>query len=108
MKITLGHLTSQLTQILKRNAPVRGENMPAGWKMPKGYLRPTPTSLHPGNLKLNGVRETRSGDSSSVTVGGAAAVYADRANETSFKPEYIEKSKTEFLGYCRGRGGKIR
>jgi hypothetical protein len=98
----------ELLYILKQNAPVRGENIPPGRKMPKDYLKPTKLSPYPGNLKNNGIVLTGQENGAAINVGGAAASYAEYTEWRSFKPGWMEKSQEEFLDKMRKLGGEVR
>lgn len=110
MKIDAQHITVVLVGSLKRNAPVRGKNMPASWSARKriNYLKPTKTSPYPGNLKDNGIVAEISETSSRIEIGGPRAPYGERTEITSFSPGWIAKSNSELLDKLRQAGGKVR
>ena len=110
MKIDLAHITAALVSILKRNAPVRGKNMPASWSSRRrtNYLKPTKLSPYPGNLKNNGIRYDIGNKASRIEVGGPEAPYAEYTERTSFRPGWMAKSRQELLNKLRQAGGRIR
>lgn len=110
MEIDAQHITATLVGILKRNAPVRGKNMPASWSARKriNYLKPTKSSPYPGNLKDNGIVAEIGETSSRIEIGGARAPYGERTEETSFCPGWMAKSNNELLDKLRQAGGVVR
>jgi len=103
-------IISQLLLILKNSAPIRGQNIPVGRKMPKDYSDGEyGQSRYPGNLMNNGIllRE-RSTGAAKVIIGGAAAPYGVWTETRSFRKKWQEKSTNDFLQKLQNLGGKLR
>lgn len=108
MKITRVMLESHLLEFLKANAPVRGEGI-KGDKLPRyayGAVGKKGTNMYspyPGNLKNNGIVQTKSGAKLDINRVG----YIWYANKTSRKPNYIGKGVDDFLKWCQTLGARI-
>jgi len=91
-KITMEMLIWDLTYIAKNNAPVR--TYPLG---PVGKAGTRMYSPYPGNLKNNGIfAQIYSPESARLVFGGPVG-YACYANKTSSKPQYQEKTVSDFV-----------
>jgi hypothetical protein len=110
MRVDLKSITVTLAGVLKRNAPVRGKNMPAGWSERKrtNYLKPTKLSPYPGNLKNNGISYYVGEKAATIEIGGSRASYADYTERKSFSPGWMEKSTRELVELLRMQGGRVR
>ena len=97
MQITRTMLETRLYEIFQKNAPVRQTGGATGKRGTNLY------SPYPGNLKNNGIWQTNTGVRLDLNKVG----YIWYANLKSRKPNYIEKSVSEFLQWLVSLGGRI-
>lgn len=98
MKITRVMLESKLYEIFQKNSPVRQGGGPVGKRGTNMF------SPYPGNLKNNGIYQTKNG----LRLDYNKVGYIGYANITSRKKGYIEKSVNEFLQWLIALGGRMQ
>lgn len=106
MNITPYQLSSKLLEIAKQNAPVREiydtkgrpKNRAVGKKGTNMY------SPYPGNLKNNGIYAIQNG----IVFDYNKVGYIGYANIRSRKPQFIQKTVSDFCNYCIAIGGRIK
>ena len=96
----LHEYVTDLVRIIKKNSPKRDDNSYPHAIKRNGVI----ISPFPGNLKKNGNQIVSSGDGYKVKHGYEPARYALYANKTSRKPQYIEKSISEFAALMASKG----
>ena len=91
-----------LVERLKANSPKRRDDSYPHVIKRKGVI----ISPFPGNLQKNGNQIVSSGSGVKVKHGYEPACYALYANKRSSKPQYIEKSISEFAALMASKGWK--
>lgn len=106
MRITQEMLVSKLIQIAKENAPVRIVTARNGRPLQRsvGKKGTNMYSPYPGNLKNNGIVGVANG----VIFDYNKVGYIGYANLYSRKPQFIEKTVTDFCNFCVSLGGRIK
>lgn len=106
MKVTPERLAIKLLQIAKKNAPVRSLNDKKGRPKKRAVGKPGTNmySPYPGNLKNNGIY----GISEGIVFDYNKVGYIGYANLRSKKPQFIEKTVTDFCSFCVSLGGRMK
>lgn len=106
MKVTPERLAIKLLEIAKKNAPVRSLKDKKGRPKKRAVGKPGTNmySPYPGNLKNNGIY----GVSEGIVFDYNKVGYIGYANLTSKKPQFIEKTVSDFCNFCVSLGGRMK